>query len=73
MRRAAQDPGRTGPLAYPDEVTTAVCPGSFDPLTLGHVDVVRRASTLFDDLVPAGVADAVRDAVRTALRGGDAG
>ena len=51
MRRAAQDAGRTGPLAYPDEVTTAVCPGSFDPLTLGHVDVVRRASTLFDEVV----------------------
>ena len=32
-------------------MTTAVCPGSFDPLTLGHVDVVRRASTLFDEVV----------------------
>ncbi|QGQ18934.1 pantetheine-phosphate adenylyltransferase [Cellulomonas sp. JZ18] len=31
----------------------AVCPGSFDPLTLGHVDVVRRARTLFDEVVVA--------------------
>jgi pantetheine-phosphate adenylyltransferase len=30
-----------------------VCPGSFDPVTNGHVDVVRRASTLFDEVVVA--------------------
>lgn len=34
-------------------MTTAVCPGSFDPITLGHVDVVRRARTMFDDVVLA--------------------
>lgn len=32
---------------------TAVFPGSFDPVTLGHVDVARRAATLFDRLVVA--------------------
>jgi pantetheine-phosphate adenylyltransferase len=31
----------------------AVCPGSFDPVTNGHVDVVRRASALFDEVVVA--------------------
>ncbi len=30
---------------------TAVYPGTFDPMTLGHEDVVRRASQLFDRLV----------------------
>ena len=30
-----------------------VCPGSFDPVTLGHLDVVRRATTLFDEVVVA--------------------
>ena len=30
---------------------TALFPGSFDPLTLGHEDVVRRATPLFDRLV----------------------
>ena len=30
-----------------------VCPGSFDPVTLGHVDVVRRAAALFDEVVVA--------------------
>lgn len=33
--------------------TTAVCPGSYDPVTLGHVDVVVRAAALFDHVVVA--------------------
>jgi pantetheine-phosphate adenylyltransferase len=32
-------------------VSIAVCPGSFDPFTLGHLDVVRRARALFDGVV----------------------
>jgi len=31
----------------------AIYPGSFDPPTLGHLDVVERASRLFDDLIVA--------------------
>ena len=31
----------------------AVCPGSFDPVTHGHLDVVARASRLFDEVVVA--------------------
>ncbi len=34
-------------------MTRAVCPGSFDPPTLGHLDIFRRASALFDELVVA--------------------
>ena len=30
-----------------------VYPGSFDPITLGHVDIIRRASSLCDELVVA--------------------
>jgi pantetheine-phosphate adenylyltransferase len=30
-----------------------VCPGSFDPVTLGHVDVIRRAASLFDEVIVA--------------------
>lgn len=30
---------------------TAVCPGSFDPATLGHVDIITRASTMFDRVI----------------------
>jgi pantetheine-phosphate adenylyltransferase len=29
----------------------AVVPGSFDPVTLGHLDVIRRAARLYDELV----------------------
>ena len=29
----------------------AVCPGSFDPVTFGHLDIIRRASHLFDEVV----------------------
>jgi len=32
---------------------TAVCPGSFDPVTNGHLDVIRRASSRFDRLLVA--------------------
>lgn len=31
----------------------AVCPGSFDPVTNGHLDIVARASKLFDEVVVA--------------------
>ena len=30
---------------------TAICPGSFDPVTLGHVDVIERAAHIFDRTV----------------------
>ncbi len=32
---------------------TAVCPGSFDPITYGHMDILGRASLLFDKVVVA--------------------
>ena len=31
----------------------ALYPGSFDPVTFGHIDVIRRASTLFDSITVA--------------------
>lgn len=34
-------------------MTRAVCPGSFDPVTNGHVDIFRRTAALFDELVVA--------------------
>jgi pantetheine-phosphate adenylyltransferase len=34
-------------------VRKAVCPGSFDPVTNGHIDIVRRASSLFDEVIVA--------------------
>jgi len=37
-------------------ISRAVYPGTFDPITRGHEDLVRRASTLFDEMIVA-VAD----------------
>lgn len=31
----------------------AVCPGSFDPITKGHIDIIKRASKLFDKVIIA--------------------
>jgi pantetheine-phosphate adenylyltransferase len=29
----------------------AVCPGTYDPVTLGHLDIIRRAAAIFDQIV----------------------
>ena len=34
-------------------MTTAVYPGSFDPVTNGHLDIIKRASEMFDHLIIA--------------------
>jgi len=34
-------------------VRRAVCPGSFDPVTNGHLDIVQRAASLFDEVIVA--------------------
>jgi pantetheine-phosphate adenylyltransferase len=34
-------------------VTTAIYPGSFDPLTFGHVDIIERSARLFDRVIVA--------------------
>lgn len=28
----------------------AVCPGSFDPVTLGHLDIIKRGAKIFDEV-----------------------
>lgn len=35
----------------------AVCPGSFDPVTLGHIDVFERAAAQFDEVIVAVLAN----------------
>jgi len=34
-------------------VHRVVCPGSFDPVTNGHIDIISRASSLFDEVIVA--------------------
>jgi pantetheine-phosphate adenylyltransferase len=41
-------------------MTKAVCPGSYDPITNGHIDVITRAAGLFDEVVVAVVNASVR-------------
>ena len=36
-----------------EHMTTAICPGSFDPVTLGHLDIISRASKIFDRIIVA--------------------
>ncbi|HYI75861.1 MAG TPA: pantetheine-phosphate adenylyltransferase [Gaiellaceae bacterium] len=36
---------------------TAICPGSYDPVTNGHVDIIRRAAAIFDRVVVGVVRD----------------
>ena len=31
----------------------AIFPGSFDPITLGHYDIIKRGVTLFDEVIVA--------------------
>jgi pantetheine-phosphate adenylyltransferase len=38
----------------------AVCPGSYDPITNGHIDVISRASVMFDELIVAVINASVR-------------
>ncbi|MDQ4026222.1 MAG: pantetheine-phosphate adenylyltransferase [Actinomycetota bacterium] len=44
-------------------MTTALCPGSFDPPTNGHVDVIERASRHFDGVVAAVIANPSKHAL----------
>jgi pantetheine-phosphate adenylyltransferase len=46
-------------MTQPDK-SLAVCPGSYDPITNGHLDVIRRAAALYDEVVVAVVNRSVR-------------
>jgi pantetheine-phosphate adenylyltransferase len=41
-------------------MSIAVCPGSYDPVTYGHLDVIERAAHLYDEVVVAVVNSSVR-------------
>ena len=41
---------------------TVVCPGSFDPLTLGHLDIINRSSKLFDKVIVVVMRNMYKDA-----------
>ena len=39
---------------------TAICPGSYDPVTNGHLDIISRASRIFDRVVVGVVNQPIR-------------
>ena len=41
----------------PEQPLTAICPGSYDPVTLGHLDIITRAARIFDRVVVGVVRD----------------
>ena len=43
----------------------AVCPGSFDPVTFGHLDIIERASEQFDEIVIAVLANRTKASLFT--------
>jgi pantetheine-phosphate adenylyltransferase len=43
----------TGPERQEPPLRRAVCPGSFDPITNGHIDIIGRASKLYDEVYVA--------------------
>ena len=32
-------------------MSLAICPGSFDPITLGHLDIISRSAQIFDNVI----------------------
>jgi pantetheine-phosphate adenylyltransferase len=38
----------------------AICPGTYDPVTFGHIDIIARAATLFDEIVVCVTAGSVK-------------
>ncbi len=60
--RAGIDRPSDGPAGAPPAQRIAVCPGSYDPVTNGHMDVITRAAALFDVLIVAVVDQSMRKA-----------
>ena len=42
-----------------------ICPGSFDPVTVGHLDIIKRASKLFDKVIVCVMSNTAKNAVFT--------
>lgn len=41
--------------------TSVICPGSFDPVTYGHIDIISRASKMFDHVIIAVLVNPTKD------------
>lgn len=50
-------------IEAPRKPTIAIYPGTFDPITMGHVDIIDRALNLFDELIVAVAVNSAKDPV----------
>lgn len=50
-------------------MSIAICPGSFDPITLGHLNIIRRSSKIFDKVIVCIMYNSDQD-LADVLRGG---
>lgn len=46
-------------------MTLALCPGSFDPVTNGHLDIIERSSSNFDEVIVAVIANPSKEPLFT--------
>ena len=44
----------------------AICPGSFDPITLGHLDIIERAADIFDEVIVLVASNSTKNTLFTA-------
>ena len=49
----------------PRKKSIAIYPGTFDPITMGHVDIIERALNLFDEVIVAVAVNSAKDPVFT--------
>jgi pantetheine-phosphate adenylyltransferase len=49
----------------PHKQSIAIYPGTFDPITMGHVDIIERALNLFDEVIVAVAVNSAKDPVFT--------
>lgn len=49
----------------PHQASLAIYPGTFDPITMGHVDIIDRALNLFDEVIVAVAVNSAKDPVFT--------
>src|SRR5213595_2755397 len=59
-RRGCEAPALRRPVAPRPDGGAAICPGSYGPVTLGHLDIITRASEVFDRVVVGVVNQPVR-------------
>ena len=43
-----------------EQPSIAICPGSYDPVTNGHLDIIGRAARIFDELIIGVVGQSIR-------------